>query len=129
MKRYFLFILMTFLIFSCGKKGPLKPPPDPTLLQEKQPKPFVSPPKNLNFQVNDSKGIVILTFEGDWCESFRVYRYKKGDKKPSSPYAKTSINSFPDEFPLLNTPMIYEISCVVKDVESEANPAIEVVFR
>ncbi len=127
----FLFLIAT-LFFSCGKKGPLQPPPDTTTVikePEKRSKTLILPPKNLTFEILDNKGDVLLLFEGDWCEQFKVYRYKKDGKKVPSPYAVTPDDKFVDEFPLLNVPVIYEVSCIVKGEESQINPTVEVLFK
>lgn len=133
MKVLSFLLLVAILLFSCGKKGPLKPPPDTTTLikdQERHSKTTkILPPKNLSFKILDNKGVVLLSYEGDWCEQFKVYRYAKDRKKAKTPYAVTSENKFVDEFPLLDILMIYEVSCLVKDEESQTNPTIEVLFK
>lgn len=132
MKVVSFLLLIATLFFSCGKKGPLQPPPDTTTVikePEKRSKTLILPPKNLTFEILDNKGNVLLLFEGDWCEQFKVYRYKKDGKKVKIPYVVTSDNKFVDEFPLLNIPVIYEVSCVVKGEESQINPTVEVLFK
>ncbi|GAB4433769.1 MAG: hypothetical protein OHK0040_04500 [bacterium] len=123
-------LIVSLLFFSCGKKGPLKPQQDPTLLEEtkKATKISVPQPKNLTYQISENKGSILLSYEGD-CKNFKIYRYVKGKNKPQFPYAVTEKGSFLDEMPLLNRAMIYEVSCVVNDVESENNPVVEVILR
>lgn len=130
-KALFFFVLALFLPFTgCGKKGPLKPPPDITLerVEKSDKRPDLPPPANLSFQILENKGAVLLSYEGKGCSAFKIYRYTKGRKR-TTPYAVTEKNSFLDELPLLGIPMIYEVTCVSNGNESEKSIAIEVTFK
>ncbi len=129
MKKKLSVLLLLFSFICCGKKGPLKPPPDLTLHEKAKTadKIKVKPPKAISCQVLETKGAVAITIEAVDCEKFRIYRYIKGNKRAL--YAVTEKNYFVDDFPLLNIAVIYEATCVVKDVESEDNPVAEVIFK
>lgn len=130
MNKPVILLFATFLILSCGKKGPLKPPFD--IAPIGQPSSAIilpPPPKITGYHIDSLKGAVIINFSGESCNKFKIYRYKKESKKSKKTFFISQTTNFVDEFPVLNTAMIYEISCVINDVESENNPTEEITFR
>ncbi|MCX7770319.1 MAG: hypothetical protein N2202_04460 [Proteobacteria bacterium] len=89
----------------------------------------IMPPYNLKGEILETKGTVSLYFEGEHCESFNIYRYKSGDKKPFKPFANVDKTFFVDEMPLYGVELIYEVSCVVKGQESINNPTFKVIIK
>lgn len=130
MRKTVTTLVAAFLIFSCGKKGPLKPPFDiPPISQPSSAKILPPPPKITGYHIVSLKGAVIINFSGENCDKFKIYRYKKGGKKSQKTFFISQTTNFMDEFPILNTEMIYEVSCVINDAESVNNPMIEITFR
>lgn len=130
-KKAIIIYVLLVIFFACGKKGPLKPPPDISLQEEKKEviRTAILPPKKFTYEIQENKGAVLLIYEADGCNSFKIYRYIKGKKKTSTPYGVTDKKVFLDETPLLNTPMIYEVSCVVNGNESDEVAKVEVIFK
>lgn len=90
---------------------------------------IVKPPYNLTYEVIETSGTVTLYFEGSHCDSFNIYRYKKGDSKPQRPYANSIKSYFVDDTPITGMEMVYEVSCIKNTKESINNPSVVVIIK
>lgn len=90
---------------------------------------IISPPYNLKGEILETKGTITLYFDGDHCESFKIYRYKKDEKKPINALVNIKEKYFVDEAPIYGVDMVYEVSCVVKGQESVDNPTFNIQLK
>jgi hypothetical protein len=85
---------------------------------------LVRPPYNLKAEILETLGSITLYYEGDNCDSYRVYRYKKGEKKTKIPLIETKDTYFNDDSPIMGSEIFYEVSCLKDGKESINNPSI-----
>ncbi len=84
----------------------------------------VRSPYNLKAEILETLGSITLYYEGDQCDSYRIYRYRKGDKKPKKPLIETKDTYFSDDSPIIGSEVVYEVSCIKESKESINNPSI-----
>jgi len=90
---------------------------------------LVRPPYNLKADILETLGSITLYYEGEHCDVYRIYRYKKGDKRPKKPLIETKDTYFNDDSPIIGSEVFYEVSCLKNGRESINNPSIVINLK